>query len=502
VRPTEILEDDVYLCESMYEEARRQIKKFDGLQKMVHTDPRVHQDEIYFFRRPISLIKVEADGTVIPEMPKLKPVSKFDTSVGSPMSNSIKMELENQTEDSSDGSPPSLATSDVASGIGNPTTGTDTVGKTKGKGGKTPGKKLVTGYILYSSEVRKSVAERNPSSSFGEISRLVGTDWRKKTAREKLVYEEKAAKMNEEKEIAFREGLEIPSFKGGKESTKQENDLMVSTMALKKDPDWIFECCWSGCDWQFEDAMDLIEHCIQEPKGHVPTVFKDSNPTDGEFQCSWKNCGRVKKGANPFPNLVRLLKHVKDIHIMKGNGRIIHPDMRSKHLVLCQNPKRKLAPKTKAIPATNGHGHVPFLGPLAPQHMNAIQTNNSTPMLGSAATQNSQIQQPQVLRAPPQPEPLFVAVPPRPQKLLHSEAYIRYIESLHSSGEVGKPSPQPSWEKSLKATVTNTVAPDPEKLPVHWLGNGAGTHGSTVNALWALRDFMMKDALNLKRLLD
>ena len=37
------------------------------------------------------------------------------------------------------------------------------------------------------------------------------------------------------------------------------------------------------------------------------------------------------------------------------------------------------------------------------------------------------IAQPQVLQQPIQPpEPLFAAVPPRPQKLLHSEAYIRY----------------------------------------------------------------------------
>ena len=52
--------------------------------------------------------------------------------------------------------------------------------------------------------------------------------------------------------------------------------------------------------------------------------------SEGEFQCHWKNCARVKKGVNPFPSLGRLLKHVKDIHIMKGNGRIIHPEMRSK----------------------------------------------------------------------------------------------------------------------------------------------------------------------------
>lgn len=44
------------------------------------------------------------------------------------------------------------------------------------KKAKTPGKKLVTGYILYSSEVRKSVAEKNPNKGFGEISRMVGTD--------------------------------------------------------------------------------------------------------------------------------------------------------------------------------------------------------------------------------------------------------------------------------------------------------------------------------------
>jgi len=30
-----------------------------------------------------------------------------------------------------------------------------------------------------------------------------------------------------------------------------------------------------------------------------------------------------------------------------------------------------------------------------------------------------------IVRAAPPAEPLFVSVPPRPQKLLHSEAYIR-----------------------------------------------------------------------------
>jgi hypothetical protein len=46
---------------------------------------------------------------------------------------------------------------------------------------------------------------------------------------------------------------------------------------LKRDPDWVFECVWDGCDWQFEDALDLIEHSVQEPKGHVPSYFKDTS---------------------------------------------------------------------------------------------------------------------------------------------------------------------------------------------------------------------------------
>lgn len=41
---------------------------------------------------------------------------------------------------------------------------------------KGTGKKLVTGYILYSSDVRKTVAGKFPESSFGEISRIVGNE--------------------------------------------------------------------------------------------------------------------------------------------------------------------------------------------------------------------------------------------------------------------------------------------------------------------------------------
>lgn len=56
----------------------------------------------------------------------------------------------------------------------------------------------MTGYILYSREVRKQVVQNNPESNFGEISRIVGNEWRSLPPSEKLAWEEKASKLNEE----------------------------------------------------------------------------------------------------------------------------------------------------------------------------------------------------------------------------------------------------------------------------------------------------------------
>lgn len=59
-RPTEIPESDVFLCESIYDEFNKQIRKLQtpgGLKRFTHTQA-VTQDEIYFFRRPITVQKV------------------------------------------------------------------------------------------------------------------------------------------------------------------------------------------------------------------------------------------------------------------------------------------------------------------------------------------------------------------------------------------------------------------------------------------------------------
>lgn len=75
--------------------------------------------------------------------------------------------------------------------------------------------------------------------------------------------------------------------------------------------------------------------------------------------------------------------------------------------------------------------------------------------------------------------------------------YFRYIEGLSAD----KPTQVSNWEKQLYATQESLLPLDPNKLPVHWLGNGVGNHGNVMNALWALREYMMRDALNISKVI-
>ncbi|CAB0036173.1 unnamed protein product [Trichogramma brassicae] len=227
-RPTEIPEDDVFICESLFDENKSMIKKLNenGLKKYNHSK-QVMTDEIYFFRKPI-----------------------------------------------------------------NPTK-------------KTPGRKVLTGYIMYSSKMRTTITQNNPDSTFGEISRMVGNEWRKLTPAEKSMWEERASKLNDE---------------GGP---------VRGTLSANQMQDIIFECCWDNCDYQFEDMADCIEHSVAEQGGHVQTFF---NNTDIEYQCQWRGCGRMKKPVPPFPSVQRLARHVKEVHILKSNGKYLPPAERSKYV--------------------------------------------------------------------------------------------------------------------------------------------------------------------------
>lgn len=60
VRPTEIPENDIFLCESVYDESKKQIRRNtpgNGVRKFLHSQL-VTPDEIYHFKTKITPIKV------------------------------------------------------------------------------------------------------------------------------------------------------------------------------------------------------------------------------------------------------------------------------------------------------------------------------------------------------------------------------------------------------------------------------------------------------------
>lgn len=62
MRPTEIPESDVYVSESVYDEAKKQIRRNgqgSGLRKFTHSQM-VTPDEVYHFKSAITPIKVFA----------------------------------------------------------------------------------------------------------------------------------------------------------------------------------------------------------------------------------------------------------------------------------------------------------------------------------------------------------------------------------------------------------------------------------------------------------
>lgn len=291
VRQTEIPETDVYICEYLYDEANKKLRKGQALQdgglmrKFTHSQL-VTADEIYFYKRTILPQSTQPGGSAVAD--------DLNTS-----------DLLGMMDDSMDGGHSSVGSdyNSTPSAVA-PSTSTK---KFKFK------KQAITGYILYSREHRKSFVQANPEANFGDISRLVGNEWRSLPQVERQGWEERAAKVNQEN---TRRLLEM----GCLGETPFSNYELV--------PNQVFECGWVKCDFQFEDPADWCEHSVGEQGGHVQAHCSGKETT--ELVCLWRGCIRLKKQAPAFPNLVRLVKHVREVHINKCSAKIIQPGDRSK----------------------------------------------------------------------------------------------------------------------------------------------------------------------------
>ncbi|XP_077556575.1 protein polybromo isoform X3 [Haemaphysalis longicornis] len=525
-RLTEINESDVYICESRYLEAERKIRKLpNGLKRFTHSEA-VTPDEVYYFKNPITPQKCEpglSDGA------DMQPTADEM----SPMPSRVLSETDNEESNDVPGSALARDDSNLSSASGK----------------KKSSKRVVTGYLLFSSEIRKSIVQSNPDRSFGDISRLVGNEWRNLQGPQKADYEERASRLNLSQEENTNDSLpQSPASSsahggasggagggvggGGGESSRDATRSSLSAGSMTPVPgdfatlsSTVYECMWDGCDASYDNQQDLVEHLAQDPNGQVYQSYLGfkGKRYNNEFQCLWANCPRVKKGVPPFPSIQKLLRHVREVHV-KVAGRMVMPEVKNRNLTLSRKslgspaapagmPYSSTPPVAPATPvavahhAMSPHHHHYGSSPMHP--MMAPQPPPPPPQQGyqpGVPPPHHFFLPPHPAHAPGAPlplpppertlEPIFVAPPPHPHKLLHTYAYIRYIESLHQP----ESKHVTNWDAQLKATKDNTPVYDPSRLPTHWLGNGVGSHGNAVNALWALRDFMLRDALGIARI--
>ncbi|KAM9535246.1 protein polybromo-1-like isoform 5-T9 [Salvelinus alpinus] len=351
-RPTEVPEEDVLLCESRYIESDKQMKKFKGL-KRFSLSGKVVEDEIYYFRKLI--------------VPQKEPSPLLDRKIAvleAKFADMTDEELEDLGEDDGelgDTSIPQLQSPMAGSDMDMPYTPPQVRAATytgqmcghvvkstpksmKGMSKKEGSKRKInmSGYILFSSEMRAVIKAQHPDFSFGELSRLVGTEWRNLESPKKAEYEERAAKVAEQ----------------------QERERAAQQLAF--------------------------------PRAGVNTG------APGAYGSQMIGLGQ--QAPPPYP----------------GQGQ----------------------------PA---------------------------------------LQQPST--------PIFVAPPPKPQRLLHSEAYLKYIEGLNAeSSTISK------WDQTLSARKKDVrlTKEQESRLPSHWL-KSKGAHSTMADALWRLRDLMLRDTMNIRQ---
>merc|ERR1719479_71688 len=100
-------------------------------------------------------------------------------------------------EDSLD-APPSVSSTEAGPAMGTPSTPGTPAPSGKDKKNKDGKRGPVTPYILFASLVRRQVKDANEGMRFGQISRVIGDQWKSLSDAEKAIYEEKCKELNKE----------------------------------------------------------------------------------------------------------------------------------------------------------------------------------------------------------------------------------------------------------------------------------------------------------------
>lgn len=105
-------------------------------------------------------------------------------------------------------------------------------------GGKS-GKKVITGYILYSSEVRKAKVMENPDCKFGDISRMIGDEWRALPQNERRQWEDRASTINEQNATKYAEDMALNGNAGKDSPSMNSSSIMLTPNQLSMQHEFV-----------------------------------------------------------------------------------------------------------------------------------------------------------------------------------------------------------------------------------------------------------------------
>ncbi|XP_036956116.1 polybromo 1, like isoform X2 [Acanthopagrus latus] len=416
-RPTEFSEDDVLLCESRYIDTEKLMKKFKGLKRFSYST-KVVEDEIFYFRK-LMVPQKEASPFLDKKIDELE-VKLADIEDG----DDDMEDIDDDDEAPATPSMPQMQTPLASDMEHMPYTPSQSTPKVKGLSKKEGAKRKMnmSGYILFSSEMRAVIKARHPDFSFGELSRLVGTEWRNLEGTKKAEYEERAAKIVEQQD------RDRPPQKQG---SPRAGTPVGALMGVVPSP----------------STMGMINQTMSPVSGMMGAYGPPYMPMQSPHE------GLLSVATMP-PHPVGG-PHLPPHHLQQG---MMGAGMNG----VAGTPASGNYMQQPGMFSPGQHAPPPYPGQGQPSHLQPTT-------------------------------PMFVAPPPKTQRVLHSEAYLKYIEGLNSeSNTVSK------WDQMLKAQRRDAhlTKEQESRLPAHWL-KSKGAHTTMADALWRLRDLMLRDSLNI-----
>ncbi|TDH13942.1 hypothetical protein EPR50_G00038520 [Perca flavescens] len=423
-RPTEVSEEDFLLCESRYIDTEKQMKKFKGLKRFSYSS-KVVEDEIYYFRK---LMVPQKEASPLLD----KKISELEVKLADIEDDDME-DMDDDEEAPQTPSMPQMQTPLASDMDTMPYTPSQSTPKVKGLSKKEGAKRKInmSGYILFSSEMRAVIKARHPDFSFGELSRLVGTEWRNLEATKKAEYEERAARIVDQQE------RDRPPQK---QASPRAGTPIGTMMGVVPSP----------------STMGMINQNMTPVSGMMGAYGPPYMPMQGPHE------GLLSVAPmSPHPAGGALLP----LHLqqgMPGYPGMPHQGMMAAGMNgMAGSPAAGNFMQQPGMFSPGPHAPPPYPGQGQPSHLQPTT-------------------------------PMFVAPPPKTQRVLHSEAYLKYIEGLNAESNTVS-----NWDQTLKAQRHAHLTKEQEsRLPAHWL-KSKGAHTTMADALWRLRDLMLRDSLNI-----